>query len=75
MFHVQLANFFVSDLTIDMAAHDSFWSIKTPRNLILETSLISVDHIIIEGFISWLSSGALLVVLLKYIKHDFSKFT
>ena len=66
MLHVQLANFFVSDLTIDMASHDSFWSIKTPRNLILETSLISVDHIIIEGFISWLSSGAL-----NYIQSGF----
>ena len=63
-----LANFF-SDLT--WPSHDSFSSIKTPRNLILETRLISVDPIIIGGFISWSLSVALLVVLLKYIKHDF----
>ena len=73
MLPVQLANFFVSDLT--WAYHDSFSSIKTSRNLILETRLISVDLIIIGGFISWLLSVALLVVLLKYKKHDFSKFT
>ena len=39
--------------------------------IILETRLISVDPIIIGGFISWSLSVALLVVLLKYIKHDF----
>ena len=52
-----------------------FLQIKTPRNLILETCLISVDPIIIGGFISWSLSVALLLVLLKYMKHDFSKFT
>ena len=71
MLPVQLANFFVSDLT--WASHDSFSLIKTPRNIILETRLISVDPIIIGGFISWSLSVAQLVVLLKYIKHDFSK--
>ena len=71
MLPVQLANFFVSDLT--WASHDSFSSITTPHNLILETRFISVGPIIIGGILSF---SSLLEVLVKYIqKHDFSRFT
>ena len=51
MLPVQLANFFVSDLT--WASHDSFSSITTPKNLISETRFISVAPIIIGGILSF----------------------
>ena len=50
MLPVQLANFFVSDLT--WAFYDRYLSITTPRNLISETCFISVSPIIIGGILS-----------------------
>ena len=61
MLPVQLANFFVSDLT--WASYDSFSSITTPKNLISETRFISVGPIVIGEIFSFsLSFSSLLEV-------------